>query len=169
MKKAKLAQEILEEIELDEKNRKKFIKKPFRVKITRKEVNYFRKKEAKEKKELSKKLREEKRIINKKKDNKKRNSFYNKNKVKFFNKTKKFKKSFFNSFDSGDRFLFKKFFSSILFNGLFINFAIYCVYVSRFGTRFTWWTFIGFGIILWYIENNLLKFIKEIKRKSLIK
>lgn len=167
MDKQKSAQDILKEIELDNKNRKNFEKKPFRVKITKKEMDALMKKEKIENKELAKKIREERRIFEKKKENKKKNNFYNKNKMKIKTKSIKLKKRVFNLFDSDDRFLFTKFFYSVLFNGLFINFGIYCIYVSRFGTRFTWWSFLGFGIALWYIENNLVNFIKRIKKRGI--
>lgn len=164
MKNNESVEKMLEEVSELDKSKYKFDKKPLgMIKITKSEIDLMKNNELKEEKERIKKQKEQDRILEKEKENKKKNSFINKFKNKLTLFLKKLKDKFKKLVDNEDITFLNEFFPSIIINGIFINFSLFCI----FGIKFSWFSFLGWGIALWYIEKNLLTLIKSIKKKEI--
>ena len=160
------AQDILNSLKEFEKERKEVKRELPNIKITKEQVNLMKLKEDTEKKENEKKEREESRILEKKLKKEKLDKYNKSSKKKIKNFFKKIKNKKIT--DDDDKNFLKKFIAYFLVNGGFLSVSIFSL--IKFFTNFNWFSIIygifGFGIILWYIENNLVEFIKNIKRRE---
>lgn len=83
--------------------------------------------------------------------------FYLEKRAAYINKRDRFRKLRKKFFKSQDYEVSKNFLAFIIFNGLLANIMV----TSIFGVPFTWYSFIGYGILVYFIENKLISYVRQ--------
>ena len=110
------------------------------------------------KKEIEKLQEQEKQQVRKKTPKKPKKKLEIKQKyLKYKRKLIDFFKKLISYIDNEDRNALKQFLIYCGFFGIMINFSVF----SIFGLRFTFYSWLGWGFALWFIENKLITLIKQ--------
>lgn len=157
----KTSEEVLNELDSEEKKKKSFKKEPIKSRISKDDVEILKREE---KHKNAEKVQEERRKQKERQLEEKRKREAKQRRINKLKRKFNLIKKIVQGFDDEDKQWIKKFIPYIFINGALLNFALFCV----FNIPFQWYSFIGFGILMWYIENNFVSFVRSLWKEKLV-